>query len=81
MLTELILYRIGFPTVAEIDAFWIYTNLTKDELAGAMYLMLQESISVSEDNLITFIRTAGFKAERINEVTMPVDGGIDPNMN
>lgn len=56
MLIELIAYRIGEPTLKPEDAFWIYTNLNKQQLAEVLFEMQKVNLQVNEENLLKALR-------------------------
>lgn len=77
---DLTLYRIGAPELREEDAFWIYTDLSKDDLALAIYALKERNYVVNAHNLILMIRAVGGNAEPLNEITMPAKD-IDASLN
>lgn len=86
MLVKLTAYRIGEPALKPSEAFWIYTNLSKEQLAEVLLLMNQNKVTINEENLIKCIKYISIhpghdwvKVERIDD-SQPVHE-VDAKLN
>jgi hypothetical protein len=61
MLIELTAYYVGEPAIKASESFWLYTNLSKQQLAQVICLMREQGVEVTEDWTIACINNLALK--------------------